>query len=417
MTSIASPTIERILFSKVSARAELFVRMLASGALGFIAWQDALYLPSLMAFALLIVYTRSAFVTWLSAFSYYLIASYELPLAFMNYYPEGYPVLGYVFWGLSAFLIAAPWALSRKFADLHYFNNIGDYRFAIASFLGMMISLLPPISWIHWVHPGLVAGMFFPGWGLTGLLLTFALISFFPLTVYKPQGKWPFILALTAFTVFFAYQMQAYTVSAFAPNVSAISTEDGKFRHSAGYERIKFVESVSEEAIEFQVPVVLFPEAYLGAERDSIHSILGLADGQMKANDVTILAGMETLVKPGVYDNALYGFGAESGVIYRARLPMPLNGLPFSDSRHRFHAFNSPVKQVSGKDYFFAICYEGYLLEHAIAAMLSSEQPEAMLASSNLWALKGLHLEKIQGLSILMMSRMMGIPLEWALNK
>lgn len=416
MDSISIPTIKNVLFDNVSIRTEFAVRVIASALLGFGAWQDSMFLPSLIFFALFIVYTRSALMTWASAFSYYLTASYGLSTAYMNFFPEGLPILGYVFWILSAILISVPWALSRKLVDLKCFNNIGDYRFAVASLTGMVISLIPPISWIHWVHPGLVSGMFFPDWGLTGLFITFVLISLFPLLVYKTKKTLNFVGVTVGFATFVLYQTQSYVSPAFASGVGVVSTDSGEYKHSDGYERIKHVAKVSEEAVGLGVPIVLFPESYMGVERDSIHSILSQVSGAMKDSGVTALVGMEANVSSGVYDNALYGFGAETGVIYKARLPMPLNGLPFAEHRQTFNVFSSPVKEVSGQNYFFAICYEGYLLEHAVMAMVSSKKPEAMLVSSNLWALKGLHLAKIQNLSILMMSRMMGIPLEWSRN-
>lgn len=412
----SAPTLEQTLFSKVDSKPEFMARIALSGALGFFAWQSFNLLSLLILFSLVVMFTRSAWATWAAAFSYYFIASNEIPQAFAAYYPDSLPVLGYLVWIISAALIALPWALSRKLVDAKVFHNLGDLRYALATIVGMVVSLLPPVSWIHWVHPGLSSGVFFPGWGLWGLLLTFILIAVFPLLVYQLKQK-TFVVVLIAIGGLLTYNSMSYDVPALSSSASSVTTDKGRYKPSEGFDRIKQVEQIGQQAIDFGVPLVVFPETFLGPDRRSIHLILDPVVRDMKRNNVSLLVGLDKKVRDGVYDNALYAFGKEEGVVYRARMPMPLNGMPIGDARQRFHPFTSPVKSLGEQTVFFSICYEGYLLEHAVAAMASGERPNIMLASSNLWALKGLHLVEIQKLSILMMSRMTGVPLEWALNK
>lgn len=411
-------TINKMLLDKVNPYVDVYFRILASGGLGYVAWLDVSYLPLLIVFGFLVVYTRSALSSWLAAVAYYLVSSSELPVAFSIYFPEQNPLYGYLYWMLSGALLGLPWLLVRRLADIPFFARLHDLRFALLTFLGLVISLAPPFGLIHWVHPGLSAGMMFPGWGVWALILSFLIIAFFPLVALHLKKGWLFISIVAGVALLFSYNNNAYNSEGpLIPNVYAVKTDKGEFSPLDGYERIMDVRSISQKAIPFKVPIVLFPEVFVGVMRPSIGALLSPLDADMKDAGVTTLVGADVPVSEGVYDNSLVGFGATEGVVYRARVPMPLNAFPWLDSRQRMHFTENPVVEVAGQNVFFSICYESYLLEHAVEAMLFGAKPDMMLASSNLWAIKDLRLARIQSLSIQMMARIMGIPVKWSYNR
>lgn len=411
-------TINTILLDKVNPYLDALLRVLVSGGLGYVAWLDASYLPLLIVFGFLVVYTRSALSSWLAAVAYYLVSSADLPIAFGIYFPEQNPLYGYLFWILSGALLGLPWLLIRRLADIPLFARLHDLRFALLTFLGLIVSLAPPFGLIHWVHPGLAAGMMFPGWGIWALLLSFLIIAFFPLAALHLKSGWLFISVVVGIALLFSYNNGAYnSKNLLIPNVYAVKTDKGEFSPLDGYERIQDVRLASQEAISLNVPLVVFPEVFVGVMRPSIEVLLSPIETGMRDAGVTTLVGADVPISEGVYDNALVGFGATKGSVYRARLPMPLNAFPWLDSRQRMHFTDNPVVDVAGQNIFFSICYESYLLEHAVVAMLFGAKPDMMLTSSNLWAIKDLRLARIQGLSIQMMARIMGIPVKWSYNR
>lgn len=414
----SAKTVNTILLDRVDPGLEVALRAVIAGAIGYFAWLDASHLPLLIAFGFLVIYTRSAFSSWLTATTYYLVSSADLPVAFTIYFPDDHFLFGYLFWAISGVLLGLPWLFMRWAADLKALARLHDLRFALVAFVGLIFSLLPPFGLIHWVHPGLASGMMFPGWGLWGLLLTFIIISIFPLVVLHLQRGWLFFCILIGAALLFSFNNISYDgKNTLIPNVYAVVADKGEYSNLDGYDRINDVLTTSEEAISLEVPIVLFPEVYVGVMRSSIKVLMSPIEPRMREAGITTLVGADYPVSEGLYDNALIGFGATTGLVYRARLPMPLNALPWVESRQRLHLTDNPVVEVDGKSVFFAICYEAYLLEHAVTAMLFGEKPDMMLASSNLWAIKNLRLTPIMGLSIDMMARIIGIPVKWSHNR
>jgi hypothetical protein len=392
------------------------LRIAAAIALAWLSWHFEVLLPLLLLFGYVVFSCSRWHETWLACAAYYLTVSYEIPTAFHTYFPDLNPALGYLTWLSAGFLIAAPWALAKA---VMVKLDLDTDRWRVLAVLALLVvTALPPFGWITWTHPLLLAGILFPGLGLSAILLTAVAIACTPLLARLSR-----VGVTVTVVLFFGMVIVANQLTVPAPAYSAVDamrTQNGMYFYSQGMKRMSAVGERIREAVDLEANdwIILTPESYLGPHRSSIDLYFQQFEPAMQQHNLTTLVGMDVEVRPGVFLNALTAYGAEQGVVYSARLPMILNALPMGKAREALQPWRSPVVPIGrhGKRVFFAICYEGYLIEHLMAALLSGDPIDEMIVASNLWAIHDLWLARIQAGSIQLMARIVNAPLAWSYN-
>ncbi|MGC9217513.1 MAG: hypothetical protein ACP5FM_12685, partial [Acidithiobacillus sp.] len=142
------------------------------------AWQHGIAGPVLAILLIPLVLmqpTKSA--RFLVAAAYYLAGSHGIPLASAVFFgPGGHWMEGVALWISSSVLLATGWAFADK-----------PWKAA-----GVLIfdALIPPLAFFDWMSPLAASGVFFPGWGVLGVVILLVSIPLIPwlFRCKKPAG-------------------------------------------------------------------------------------------------------------------------------------------------------------------------------------------------------------------------------------
>lgn len=380
---------------------EVIARIALAALLGAFAWRWHESMPALLLFPLIIVNDASPAKVFLYALSYYLAVSYEEVGALSEYYGvSSFPAV--LVWLAHQSLLSLAWAIAVKVTRGRWF----------AYAVGAVLVSAPPLGWVSWANPLFVAGFVFPGTGALGILLAIIISTFL-----AAFSKKRIFSAVTVAVVVVAVEM-----AAFSPPVPAdlwgwaFQTHDGKYQPLDGMDRIRRFKEAGDLIAESKAAVGVLPEGYLGIFRTSIQMAGSTISGKLASSGKTLVAGVLEPDGQGGFYNALYGVGASEGILYRARVPVPLSATGFvSDKVDRMNISVSPVSDLGGRKVLYSLCWENYLLEHIGRALFGNTS--AIIAASNLWMIPNEGLGyNVQKKSLESIAKLAGIPVYWSIN-
>ncbi|MEQ1594616.1 MAG: hypothetical protein ABL985_05925 [Casimicrobium sp.] len=183
-----------------------------------------------IAFALAVGQAASRPQIFVATWAYLAGASWSLPIAFLNFFPDSSPLFAWIVW----LAYGIPGALTFAYGMAASPNApAGMIARGVAV---LCVAAIPPIGGTFAAHPWFAAGDLFPGTGLTGLLATSLLFAAFAASGLeviwtKSEGKLRcFAVGAGLLIVAAAVRLQAETIGTVprAPEVVAIDTYFGK---------------------------------------------------------------------------------------------------------------------------------------------------------------------------------------------
>ena len=235
--------------------------------------------------------------------------------------------------------------------------------------------------------PLLSAGVFFPDSGLFGILLTLFLCAVLAARALKP------IVLLLA--VALALQIH-HTPAAPLPTWRAVDTAFGgaAFQTPDPASEFRHLTQISELAKDAPGQVLLFPENSL---RDYSDAVTGewLDLPAIRAAGITVLIGSSmTGARPHHRENVLLARGAVSAQ-YTQRIPVPL-AMWGRDTD--LHFFGPPILTIGRHRAAVLLCYEQLLVTPALQSFANN--PDVLLAASNLYWAAGTHIDAVQSMCV-----------------
>ncbi|MCK9550442.1 nitrilase-related carbon-nitrogen hydrolase [Aquamicrobium sp.] len=363
-------------------------------SIGFIAWGHTLFLTIfaiLIIFAYFFIEKRSNFFALV--FGYYLASSRGLFWGTITYY--NITTAGGVY------LVAA---LLSSLAWIIFWGKTQKTK--IVSFLAAQaILILPPIGLISWVNPILTAGLITPKAGsmggvvgeIVGFGLFFILIylMIFGLNVVKKQfytqKTTMYIMMNCVLLLGIAYGSSTKINSNSANSeILAINSnenyETGTVSPIVDFQRqMKYLEQIENS----KNALCLLPENALGY-------VTPANDLVWQNTNKTIFAGASFNNVDKSYSNTLTIIShGEIRPIYKQRVPVPLSmWKPWSNTGVKADIWGKGGFVHDGYEYGVLICYEQLIMLPWIQTM--SQNPDVILAISNLWWAKDTNILKIQ---------------------
>ncbi len=367
-------------------------------AIGAGAWSGPFWaLPLALVFPAVWVAADSRFDAAVIAVGYQLAGTRGAPVGIARYYDTVF-AKGVVLWLLAAAVVGFAWAVLWRTSRRRRLLSVP---------LAFVMTAVPPIGIVGWVHPLTAAGALFPGWGWFGLAGTLA--------VALALAALPRLALLAVAGVLLGWAILVEAPTAVPSGWRGIDTHHGFGTGAADplrdYERQL---ALIEEMKRSPARVLLFPESAGGLWTRASDALWveALAPGGH-----TVLLGAEIPEADGRSANALVEVNARgSCVVYRQRMPVPLSmWRPWSHSGTRAYGFAHPVVTAGGLRAAVLICHEQVLvwpILHSLAL-----RPDIVIGCANAWWCGDTTIPAVERNSTLAWARLFGRPCVLATNR
>jgi hypothetical protein len=389
---------------------------LLSAGIGMAAWTDherLLSLVLLLLLPMLIFRAPNRAGAFLVAFAYYGMATRAVPGIICYFFPRLSMEASLSLWGTHTALLALPWVIA--FPP----HNATAWRRAFSVVVALLILTLPPIGLFHWGTPLMVAGLLYPGWQWTGLLLTTGLLALIVVSGSRTRRIHSGIAgaAILAVVANVSYREPPPPV-----DWHAVSLQLGKSPELWSDEMASRREFLAERAvheISHGAKVIIFPESISGSNRRVQSPVWHRVSKAARAQGATVLVGEETWDKARTgFKNALVGYGTETdggAVFVSSMVPMPIGDWKFGfEEGAETNIFGSDIVNLHGKKVAFSLCYEDFLLWPHRG--LLAGRADLLVSATNQWPSSGTSAEIAQDISRAALARMSGVAILTAKN-
>ncbi len=297
------------------------------------------------------------------AFGYYLGASRGLLLGAHNYFGD-WPIAMAIWLG-TAFFVAMVWAFA--------WHKSIEWRTALLPTV-ILVLILPPIGYISWVNPIMVAGLVFPGTKLIGMaLIIIAVWALVHLMKSKSQKLLALILFCTVAAI--AAVAQIRYERKIPVGIEGVDTKFcGEVQNIT--QKIRRLNYIVARTNKIKSPNALFAEGFIGfwSPVDQM-AFNGLWNGKKVYLGAYVGRNIDD------YENVLLEVtNSKTKIIYRQRVPAPIS---MWGNGAKAHLSGSGVVWINGKKTGILICYEQLIAPTALWTYL--QDPVMVLAPSNLW--------------------------------
>lgn len=313
----------------------------------------------------------------------------------------GYPML-------LAAVLAAPFALLDPAA-----SALG--RVARTA-LALLLLTLPPIGWVAWLNPLVVAGVLFPGAGLLGLALTLALFALLAGKAWTRDS--PRVLRRSLLVVvLLAGSFQLHELQHPGPQHKdgwyAVATSFPPRLDPAQHpDRIGAIEEAVSAYLAEGARVIVLPESIVPGFSAADELMLNPLHVKAQRAGATVLIGITLDTAPGAWRNALYALGKGArGVVAESRIPVPVGNWRLSGGVP-FDGWRGGTTTVAGESAHVAICYE----EMPLWAYRDVAGASVLVTAANHWMLRGNRAQRYPRTTAEAMARLMRLPLVRAVN-
>lgn len=376
--------------------------IVAASAVGWIGWSGVVLLLPLSALlpALWSIARSRARAALVSA-AYFLSASRALPQGVATFYASDlFP--GFLLWlvASSAFVVVHALAWTGK----------GDWWRAVRYLGASCLMAIPPFGILGWAHPVTSAGVLFPGWGWSGLVVMAAGLSL--------MTTWLRSAAAMALTGLWLWSAAEWTAPSLPPGWHGVDLDLGaSLGRNDSLGRHRDLAATVRAAKRDDSKVVVLPESAFGfwtptVERHWKH--------ELKGTGLAVLAGA-AVVNDNGYDNVLVSISEKgSDVAYRERMPVPgsmwqpWRALTGGSGGAVAHFFGEPTAMVGDIRIAPLICYEALLVWPILQSMLGD--PDALVAVGNGWWTSGTSIIDIQRATAQAWARLFDKPLVISFN-
>ncbi|MCL1876405.1 MAG: hypothetical protein FWF87_09135, partial [Synergistaceae bacterium] len=384
-------TVQRIFNNNNNIR--LLLLMLCSALVGILGWSCAeRFTPLLALIPILWSKAKTRKEAFLVIFAYYLAASRGIVLGAYVFFQDGSISRALLLWITSSAALSIPWLMKIQ-------NNDGVVAVFLKVACVSLASVPPPLGIIGWANPLLVSGVFFPAWGLWGMLammivwgccikytkvqnlfiVTVSLLILFPVSL-ENKGHPDFVGVNTSFGQLASGSANLDFISEYRRIQTVFADlEERKLRGELDAKNIVLPETIC---------VLLLTEtARKEWELGALH-ILG-ADWEECGRSFFVGAEVMTDLNSKKYDNVMVSFGANT-ICYRQKIPVPFSMYrPFSVEGANEYLFEAEAIQlIDGTNAGFIICYEQFLTWPWLLMLIGnnwSTPSVVVCTANNLW--------------------------------
>ena len=338
-----------------------------------------------------------------AALAYYATGCWPIVGAVAGYWGTGYAGVGFLAWAVCSVALAMPWALAAHWPGL---------LFALAA------TALPPLGVIGWLSPLNAAGMLFPGMGWIGLALAVGtMVAMHAVLSVPAVQKRPVLFADATWWLLLFAVIVPIGANLLASPASTPSGWIGVQTHVVSSKgnilgAIQNNQSIIHAGLAQGkgARVVVFPEAVLenwllGTRQQFAEAVppgqIWLIGAQAGRSDAVVAV--------------THGWATAMPLAKAAGLLLGGDWLPWRKETLRpawvQHAFT-----LEGTRFWAALCVEQVQPWTWLEALW--QKPDVIVAMSNdWWALPGSAAPDIQEASTRAWTRLMGVPVVWAVNR
>ena len=310
--------------------------------------------------------------------------------------------LGVAFWLSACLILTAPFFFLWS-------KDLGKKPWLFI--LGVIVSIVPPFAIVGWVNPLSVAGVFFPGLGWMGLILTSGL--FFFLTMAR--WRWVALLSMMALVcnsmsmVRWSQEPPTWRgVDTMFPALSSGGNGDAG-RILASMERVQWIKQFAKNVPSGHVWVL--PETVAGVVDAMSKHELQQTEADLKLRKARLLVGAELPQDDGQYKNVIIVLGADKDddrtIVQNIPVPFSM-WKPWTDDGAIGSMFGrGNLASVMGFRVSGVVCYEQLLMYSWLWTMW--DKPDVLAAVSNVWWARDTSIPAIQLQMTHAMSRLFGV--------
>lgn len=407
----------------MSAYSPFIFKTFCSAAIGILGWSfDSIFAPFIAIVPLIWTKATSHKQAFLIMFAYYLAASRGIVPGAKIFFEDGNYTRAFAFWIGSSAALSIPWGLLRIRGEESLI--IRTLKLTAAAFS----SIPPPLGLFGWTNPLLAAGIFFPGYGLTGIGLMIMLWSLFSSPQMSRLISQRSIAAIVLSIIIFAPDLQSLEHPNFVGfNTSLGRTTSGSSSPLLSYERLKLIENRLQESKkngELNAANLVLPETICGAltSQNSLKEWKNLAfkilgrDWKEQGRSMFLGAELPTEIsEKGVkYDNTVISFGKKQ-IRYSQKVPVPFSMYrPWNkDNGANGYLFEPEILHLEdGTKAGVIICYEQLLTWPWLLMIIGNnwKTPDVVICTANNWWSKKTSLPAIQQRTRELWSRLIGVP-------
>ncbi|GHV39676.1 conjugal transfer protein TraB [Synergistales bacterium] len=355
-------------------------------------------------------------------FAYYLAGSRGIVRGTYVFFSDGSYARAFLFWMASTTALAVPWAIMKTKATSKDSLVVQFCNLTAA----ICLSVIPPLGIIGWLNPMLAAGVFFRGWGISGIVSMLLIWSFFN---YK---KIPlrYIVLFAVIGVMATPRLTPMT----HPDFVGVNTSLGRIASGSSDilnddDRLLEVFADLEErkeAGELEAKNIVLPENICGrlrtaaTEREWERRALRILGRGWQKEGRTMYLGAEfgTPEKGELkYDNCVFSVGTER-INYKQKVPVPFSMYrPWDEDGANAYMFKpETVVMRNGTRMGVLVCYEQFLPWPWILMLSDGGDVNVVVCVANNWWGKETSLPTIQARSRLLWGVLIGVPVVSAEN-
>ncbi len=372
-----------------------------------------------------------------AAFAYFASGLWPIIPGLQRYLGSSFsPAIAVGIWFTCAAILACPWAVA-------WTSKPPAFSWRVPATL--LLTTAPPLGLINFLSPLVSAGILFPGFGWTGLLLTALLPG---LLLSSPQKLMPAIIS-AVFLLSAAAHLCA-NAERTIPGWQAIDTHFGNVSLPLrDYEVAQFIQ---ERAGQSPAQVLIFPEFLIPRwsettelfwSRTLIKSrnrgqilIIGagvprrfeagtsgstqfdfessIAALRSNGGGISRFSGSGDHATPEPFDNSLLILGSQTATFYQ-RVPVPLGmWRPFNNFSVPLRLNGPGVVVINHERAAPLICYEQLIVWPVLASMI--QRPTVLVGISNTFWFNGTAIPRYQLAAMRAWARLFAIPLLSAVN-
>lgn len=388
------------------------------GAIGLFSWESGVRLLALLAIPLVLNLLPGWRWSLGVGLVYFGVANAELPGIIDRFFADAGPATRLLAPAALTVLQALPFGLYR--------SDRSPLERAVRMSLVLVALTLPPVGWLAWRNPLLLAGLLYPGlgWvGLIGMLGVYASLAGGGPSLARGRRLVAAIgvasIALSIGALAWRAQHPVREIPGFVSFDTQLPPPD---RRDPLKPREKVPGAVLAEpallSINADTDVIVFPESVFDPMTPADQ--IGFIPATWKAQQagVVILAGVTVPLEAGRWRNTVQAFGATEGVVDESRLPMPMGNWRPGLGGVAARPFASDVIELPTRHgrvpVAMSLCFEDTVLWPHRG--LLTGQARVMVSLVNAWATQGSRGDRTQTLSATLLARLGGVPLVRARN-
>ncbi len=376
----------------------IWVRLLAAGVIGFLAWRGQIWaIPLSLMAPCLIAVQPNRMVAGFTALVYYGMASLPVIAVSEVYWPSK-GVLAIALWFAAAAVLAFPWIV---------FWTRQPALKPFAATAAVLLSSVPPLCFVGWASPLVSAGILFPGSAWFGIAAVAALPG---LLIHRTARIVGLLAATTASIILNAGSKTIDIPMGWEAEMTRIH----RSRQQASLNDFFIEDQLQRMVMQSRARILIFPE---GAVRHWTEATDVFWSPALDGTPKTVLIGAgQAIAGSSQYYNSVVILGKKPREAVHQRIPVPGGMWNPLRPKGTFAAdvFAPGTVDVGGQRAAILICYEQLLAWPMLRSAV--EHPTLLIAISNEAWTSGTVVPRVQQACARAWARLFALPLISAIN-